>query len=122
MRTNETNEVKRVRAVGKTYYHRLKTDYCYICGSSENLELHHVIPLSVIVQRYKQKTNKEELLDVDVDFIIQNEQVADPENVLTLCKTHHYWVHKLFGKSYGEKIIPKVRNYIEKQRKKFKEK
>lgn len=46
------------------------TPYCYICGSKENLEAHHIIPVSNSREYAYQDTNG-----------------------ITLCQRHHWLVH-----------------------------
>jgi len=121
--SKETLFVKYVRAKAKTQYHRYKKDECWVCKSEKDLELHHVYPLSdliwewVVKKGIKNPTNephiREELFN-DVGAQIFNE-----ENLITLCKVHHTNLHRLFGKTYGVKIVEKVKNYLTKQREKL---
>jgi len=112
---NEKIFVKRVRAKAKTAYYRFKQNECYICGRKDDLELHHIIPLATIVNEYIKQHGQE----VKVDDVIKNcPEIVAEDNVVTLCKIHHYYLHNLFGKEFNRKVAEKTKNYIEKQRSK----
>lgn len=49
------------------------TEFCVICGATSNLHVHHIIP-------------KGSVLKPKADY-------DDPTNLLTLCATHHAWIH-----------------------------
>jgi len=117
----EKNDVKRVRAKAKTVYHRLKTDTCFICGKDKKLELHHILPLSVVIGNWKQNNNNiGELNAADVDRILKEEPIIfEPENCITLCRVCHLQLHRLFGKDYNEKQVEKVKRYLTKTKLKF---
>ncbi len=110
----ETNFVKKVRARAKTRYYKNKKSECFICKATKKLELHHILPLAEIVKNYL-KTNDvggktdEEL----VTEILENcPEIFDENNVVTLCKQCHYWLHNLFGASYSTKVAKNVQNYL----------
>ena len=107
--------VKRVRAKAKTQYYKLKEKECFICGSTKNLELHHIFPLSEIISKYLKENNIKEG-EEDINALVNLPEIYDPKNLVTLCKTHHYYLHVLFGFNYPEKMVNKVHNYINKQR------
>jgi len=114
---------KFVRAKAKTQYHKYKKDECWVCGSSENLELHHVYPLSDIIHDWLREHNiKNPSNDVELREELLNDvadKVYNPTNLITLCKTHHRNVHTLFGQTYGGKMAEKVNKYLTKQKEKF---
>lgn len=115
---NEKIFVKKVRAKSKAQYYKHKQDKCFICGSSEKLELHHINPLANIVTEYLKTIEKGDKSDAElVNDIIENcQDIFDPDNLVTLCKTHHYYLHNLFGASYSAKTANKVKNYLIKQK------
>lgn len=51
------------------------TDFCVICGTKENLHIHHIIPKNA-------PNNLKPIRGMD-----------DPTNLLTLCDEHHGWIH-----------------------------
>ena len=114
---------KFVRAKAKTYYHKYKQDKCWVCGSKDKLELHHVYPLAELIKDYlKDKgiispDNNEQLRE-DI-FNDVGDKIFNDENLITLCKIHHTNVHRLFGKTYSGKVAEKVKNYLTKQREKL---
>jgi DNA invertase Pin-like site-specific DNA recombinase len=54
----------------------MKLDFCCICGTKENLHNHHIIP------RYRGGSD-------------------DETNLITLCGTHHSWIHGLQPTSWN---------------------
>jgi len=119
----EKNFVKKVRAKSKTQYYKLKDSECFICGNESNLELHHILPLSEIIVEFLKKHEKEVAdakNDEDLVVAIINEcnDIFEKDNVVTLCKQCHYWLHNLFGASYKRKTAEKVKTYLINQRRK----
>ncbi len=112
--------VKKVRARAKTQYHKLKQMECFVCGSSTNLELHHVIPLSVIIKEYLNQKEGGGKTDEKLVSLILEEctEIFMPKNCITLCKIHHSSLHNLFGMSYSRKTAEKTRTYLIKQKEK----
>ena len=51
------------------------TDFCVICGSKDELQIHHIVPKSA-------PYNIKPTGDMD-----------GPTNLLTLCTDHHGWIH-----------------------------
>jgi|AACY02.6.fsa_nt_gi hypothetical protein len=49
------------------------TNFCVICGTKDDLHIHHIIPKSA---KIKPKTDYEH-----------------PTNLLVLCTNHHEWIH-----------------------------
>ena len=115
--------IKFIRSKAKTNYHKAKKDICFICESSDKLELHHIMPLSSIVFEYlrtkgiRNPSNDPELREE----ILSNcsDQIFKPENLVTLCKLHHKNLHQLFGKTYSQKLASKVSKFLNKQRSKY---
>lgn len=66
--------------------------HCQSCGNYKNLQVHHIIPVSV-------DKNKE----------------LDPENLITLCKTCHFvFGHLMDWNSWNNEIINDCRVYYKK--------
>lgn len=67
--------------------------HCLICGSRDDLEIHHIIPLDVNWQLRKEKLN-----------------------LITLCKLHHNQVHNgVFSQCYLMKLVKEVDEMIGKK-------
>lgn len=62
----------------------MKTKYCVVCGSIEQLQQHHFIPMSL--------GGKEE-----------------DNNIITLCTLHHNFIHKMEGKLNHNQLIKKTK-------------
>jgi 5-methylcytosine-specific restriction endonuclease McrA len=63
---------------------------CAVCGTTENLEAHHIIPLAVLVDEYGIR-NRDEARNCALLWDLANGQ--------TLCGKHHYRVH---GRQYDD--------------------
>lgn len=114
---------KFVRAKAKTQYHKFKKDECWVCGSSKDLELHHVYPLAELIHDYLDEKGiinppNDEALREQI-FTDLGEKIFNEENLLTLCKLHHTNIHRLFGKTYSGKVAVKVQKFLMKQREKL---
>ena len=113
--------VKVVRDGAKSLYN--KGNCCCICDSTENLEFHHTKSLSILVNRWVKKnklvidTLEEAQVQRDV-FIAEHEREVY-ESTLTLCKTHHAALHKVYGKAPGLGTSSKQVRWSEKQRIKY---
>lgn len=67
--------------------------HCLICGSHDNLEAHHIIPL-------------------DIMWDLRN----DKSNIITLCKQHHNQVHNgVFSQCYLTKLVNEITDMIGKK-------
>ena len=92
--------IKWIRDLAKSHYN--KQSVCSICGSDENLELHHYHTVSIMIKNYAEEKgvsldNKESILAWREKFINDNwhEMVVD---TVTLCPPHHNLLHKVYGK------------------------
>ena len=63
---------------------------CSVCGTAENLEAHHIIPLSVLVEAHGLE-NREQARDCD--------ELWDLSNGVTVCMKCHYKIH---GREYED--------------------
>ena len=80
---------KKPLVASKMNYHKKKYNYCEICGCKENLECHHIIPITL------------------ENYEIYRE---DP-NIITVCKNCHHDIH------HGDLQVPdelliKLDNYL----------
>lgn len=109
----------------------IKKDYtknteCYICGSSEKLEFHHIYSISELFNLWCQ--NKEiDLEDISVADITKIRVPFYKDNIeflskaVTLCKKHHLFLHNLYGQRYSNYIAIKVEKWLNIQKLKYNE-
>ena len=111
------DEVKYLRDGIKANYK--KTDRCYICSDSDNLEYHHYTPLVYLWDTYKKENkihinNTDDIMNIRYDFYdrYKTELIDD---CITLCKAHHSKLHSIYGKTYSgaNYITKKVRRWVE---------
>lgn len=88
--------VKYVRDLAKSSYK--KGDYCEICGSKTDLEFHHYYSMTALLEKWiLQKGYKEEdIISVREEFIAEH-TTHIYEDTVTLCKTCHKKLHKIYG-------------------------
>ena len=94
------------RTVYKYLRDGVKSNYtygpcCQVCGSTEDLELHHPHSFSLMFDKFCEErgitvTTQEEVFAIRDVFYQEywEELVVD---VLTLCNTHHKALHKVYG-------------------------
>lgn len=108
----------------------IKSDYklkssCYICGTTKNLELHHLYSLSQLFWEWCQSkhiktvTSVEQIKSLRVIFKKERWEELSNIHLLTLCRWHHQRLHNLFGQRYQNHLVPRVRNWLEVQREKY---
>jgi len=97
-------------------------DECYICKSSEKLELHHLYSVSELFRQWC-LDNKiysidsvEEITDYRVKFSKDYRQELSHDNLYTLCSKHHKQLHTIYGQTYSNYLVPKIRNWLDIQR------
>jgi hypothetical protein len=121
--TLKRDPVKYVRDAAKNLY--LKGDECYICGTKDKLEFHHLCSITMLWNKWINSKGIEviatlgKIIDLRDEFIEEHKkQMYD--DALTLCVTHHDKLHNLFGRFLEtEEIIEKQRNWVALQRKKL---
>lgn len=99
--TNKRLSVKWVRDKCKAAYE--KADVCYICGTSEELELHHFHSLTLMLEKWSRKKGYDISTD-DGILAVREEFIAEHHTELynkvrTLCNKHHVALHKIYGKA-----------------------
>lgn len=97
---------------------------CFICGSEDTIELHHIYSVSELWNVWIKKNKLTISCDADVltnraQFEIDNAEHLDNANLYSLCKPHHQRLHQIYGKSYSNYMGNKVREWIHKQRDKY---
>lgn len=113
--------VKFIRDYIKKHYE--KSSECYICGTSENLELHHLYSVSELFNTWC-KTNsinietitELDMLNYRVVFYDDYIDYLNSQNWYTLCKKHHGRLHSIYGQRYPNAYAKKVKKWIELQR------
>lgn len=98
---NKRDPIKHIRDRAKKAYE--KGSQCDICGTQENLELHHYAGLTELFNFWCRKNGIKINTDEDVlavrDRFIEEHHKQLYEDVTTLCKKHHMELHSLFGKA-----------------------
>jgi len=116
--TNKRVAVKHVRDRAKSAYE--KQSECHICGSTEELELHHLQSLTLLLEKWARDNKIDISTDAAIiavrdDFIDQH-HCEIYEEVFTLCNKHHVKLHGVFGKAPLPITAPKQMRWIEKQK------
>ena len=114
-------EVKYIRDYIKRMYK--DPDKCYICGSKENRELHHIMTVSELWEDYKKKheiviKDPDHIMSLRSSFYKEYETELHNDNLYTLCKRHHLQLHTIYGQTYSNKLVPKIKRWLERQREK----
>jgi len=99
-------------------------DECFICGTKENLELHHLFSVSQLFNDWCLKNKVTEIDSVEKItslreiFSVDCKESLDHHNLYTLCKNHHQRLHNIYGQRYSNHLVPKIRNWLEIQKEK----
>lgn len=99
--TNKRIAVKWVRDLAKSAYE--KTDHCWICKTTADLELHHLHSITLLLERWAEERGYDISTDSGIlehreEFIEQHHSELY-EQVYTLCNQHHQKLHRVFGKT-----------------------
>ena len=110
--------VKYVRDKAKSRYQ--KSNNCYICGDTENLDFHHFFGLTELLERWLKKHNivvetEEDILNIRETFIETHEKELY-DDAVTLCHLHHLRLHSIYGKRPKLITAMKQKRWVEKQR------
>lgn len=98
---NNRIPIKWVRDKAKAAYD--KKDHCYVCGTSEDLELHHLASVTILLNNWADRksydiSTDEGILAVRDEFIAEHhKEIYD--DVFTLCNPHHIKLHGVYGKA-----------------------
>lgn len=121
MATNKRLPVKWVRDKAKAAY--IKKDSCFICGTSEDLELHHLHSISILLEDWCKKLGINLESDDDIlrvrDRFIEEHMDQIYNKVYTLCNTHHTRLHHIFGKSPANSTASKQESWLDIQKRKI---
>lgn len=118
--TNKRIPVKWVRDRAKSAYEKQTT--CFICGGQQDLELHHLHSITVLLERWAQAqgydiSTDEGILAVRDEFISEHHSEIY-EQVYTLCNRHHVQLHGIYGKTPQPGSEPKQARWIQLQHEK----
>ena len=116
--TNKRISVKWIRDGAKSAYD--KKDVCFICNSSEDLELHHTSSLTLLLEKWAKTSNidistDDAVLAIRARFIEEHTSELYDE-VFTLCLKHHQKLHGIFGKAPPLHTAQKQVNWVTKQK------
>lgn len=116
--TNKRIPVKWVRDRAKSAYE--KQDKCYVCNTNQDLELHHLHSITVLLERWAQAQGYDISTDEGIlavrDEFIEAHHSEIYEQVYTLCNRHHVQLHGVYGKTPQPGSEPKQARWIEIQR------
>lgn len=99
-------------------------DCCYICNSTESLELHHLYSVSELFNNWcgrdnvKDISSEEQILALRIRFAEDCSAELSNDNLFTLCSDHHKRLHNLYGQTYPNFMAPKIKRWIEIQKEK----
>lgn len=119
--TNNRISVKWVRDKAKSAY--VKADSCYICNSKENLELHHLHSITILLNTWAEKNNLDISTDENIlevrDRFIEEHHTEIYDLVYTLCNRDHVRLHGVYGKAPSPSTVDKQKRWIEIQKSKL---
>ena len=115
---NNRISVKWVRDKAKKAYE--KQGHCYICDTTEDLELHHLHSITILLNNWAAIKNydistDEGILEVRDEFIEEHHRELY-EMVYTLCNRHHIRLHGVYGKAPAPDSVDKQARWIEIQK------
>lgn len=115
---NNRIPVKWVRDKAKAAYD--KKDTCYICGTTQDLELHHVLSITILLENWALEngydiSTDDGILAVRDEFIEQHTKEIY-NDVYTLCNRHHVKLHGIYGKKPPQHTANKQIRWIELQK------
>ena len=120
MATNKRVPVKWIRDKAKAAY--IKDTKCFICGTTEELELHHLYSIHRLLEDWCEKhevdiSSDEAVLAIRDQFIAEHrEQIYS--KVYTLCNPHHVRLHTIYGKSPANGTASRQENWLNIQKQK----
>jgi 5-methylcytosine-specific restriction endonuclease McrA len=114
---NNRIPVKWVRDKAKSAYD--KKDKCHICGTTDDLELHHTRSITTLLENWAHKNSYDISTDDGIlavrDEFIEAHHKEIYDDVFTLCNKHHVMLHGIYGKKPDLSSADKQVRWIEKQ-------
>lgn len=119
--TNKRDPTKWVRDRAKAAYQ--KQPECYICGTSNDLELHHTHSIAILLDTWAASKHYDISTD-DGILAVRDEFIAEHtkeiyHDVFTLCNKHHIMLHGIYGKAPPPNSASRQSQWIEIQRAKI---
>lgn len=119
--TNKRIPVKWIRDKAKAAYE--KQSCCYICGTEQDLELHHLHSITLLLERWADAkgydiSTDDGILAVRDEFISEHRKELY-DMVYTLCNRHHVALHGVYGKTPPWGSEQKQERWITIQREKW---
>lgn len=121
--TNKRIAVKWIRDKAKSAYE--KKANCYICNTTEDLELHHTHSITLLLKNWASEKNYD--ISTDTGILMVREEFIETykreiyDEVYTLCNHHHVALHSVFGKAPPHNSEARQGDWIEKQKAKYQE-
>ena len=115
---NKRIAVKWVRDRSKAAYE--KKSNCYICNTEEDLELHHLHSITILLETWAHRkgydiSTDEGILEVRDEFIAEH-KVEIYDMVYTLCNKHHVALHSVYGKAPSPSSVDKQKKWLDIQK------
>lgn len=118
---NKRYATKWLRDKAKSAYE--KQEYCYICGTTEDLELHHTHSITALLENWAAAKGYDISTDDGIlavrDEFIEAYHKEIYQDVYTLCNKHHVALHSIYGKKPSLPSASKQGGWIEKQKAKY---
>lgn len=118
---NKRIAVKHIRDKAKAAYDKQGT--CYICGTTEDLELHHLNSITLLLNAWAERKSYDISTDEGVlairDEFIAEHKIELYDLVYTLCNKHHVKLHGIYGKAPPQISVDRQGRWIEIQKTKF---
>ena len=118
--SNNRIPVKWVRDRAKAAYD--KKEVCYICGTTHDLELHHVYSITLLLEEWTKAKGYDISTDEGIlavrDEFIETHRKEIYDLVYTLCNNHHVKLHGIYGKKPPKHTVDKQIRWIELQKNK----
>jgi len=115
--SNARIPVKWVRDKAKAAYE--KADTCYVCGTTQDLELHHFHSVTLLLNAWAVKKGYDIGTDAGI-LAVRDEFIAEHHDELynqvrTLCNPHHVRLHATFGKAPPAGSEPRQSRWCDRQ-------
>ena len=116
------DEIKYIRDRAKAIYP--KGTECAICETTESLEFHHYLSLSLLWEAFKKAnaiiiTSVDDIMFHREAFISEHEKELY-EDAVTLCLEHHQKLHSVYGAKPALYTAPKQKRWVQIQKDKLK--
>lgn len=116
--TNKRVATKHIRDGIKSNYS--KKDYCEICSTGHDLELHHYNTVSLLLKKYAKEngipiSTDEQVLAMRDDFYKAHWHEL-VEDTVTLCNSHHVKLHQIYSQEPDLATAEKQRRWVKIQR------